>query len=1013
MFSSLFVRLSCVLVAVFSIILISGCDTRVGEQPPSQEAQEFAGAKCLSETPPVVEAFMKGTAKPEQLEAAWGCAIGAIEKFKRYVRGRSADRYTVQELATFLENNFLDQNAKNGKIPVALQTDFMKLKRVFVGGALDYLSLNEMNLLIDLFRSLRAMTIGLNPYMKVLAMQWSVQTAMELPEESRYFEESNRALQEAAKTLASLIEKNGASYQLSEFVIFTENLNKFFGQNWSFPKKIATYMPVVKKVKKALAGGDEDSITSAEWRRFALLGARGYIQFLRYYYFIKTVPESGSGYRLSYLARSVEDILSVFQDLVAEKPSGVVSRDEATELLKTLEVVWPDFKISSGLIYEVMKLKQLFFGGDLDSISTSDFKSARLKVSLIKSLVEGFLPYYAVYGHDWDPEMLSPEEAQKFFAESQLTLEKTFRELGLLFEGEYDLKNLTQLAEEIEKLYPASNKGLKDSVNRYLPLIVDSKKMILGGQDSILKKSQWSVLLRFGARFYSQSLYYDYFVKNKGADRVRYSNNLSYLVNQSLDVLRDLLLTKEDPRFLRSELIKIVQDLAEAEVLPKKVGDSSADALLSLVLNQILVSPAQRIEGFKPESLTIESVEVFRQETRIWLEMDGFIARWTEHWRADEGIVAKEAQEVLLKAQKDSATSIELNVAIKEMLLSLQSPVPLTYDNENRAVIGVKAELLYTAHSLSQLNLHRAIARWLMRSVITSMERLNSYAGVNLEEVEKAFSSVRPFLVDIGILNPKNLTFASSRFREANIFVPHSDGNDLASHAEVTDLVGMIWSGINLNTMLRQELIRVCFNGVDQQDSAKVSLSCARKAYKGASPQVMRATPDYLKFMSSSSADEWAYFINNIFKAAGYIPNEKNLVALEDLSLSPHVIQYVEMVFSRFDRNKDGFMSTAEALKAFPAFKGILKELSKDQIDSGTIKEKDLVDVFTYILRYGKPPESISQKAYFYLAIKGLVKKWDVWADRTQMAEILGYIADEVNKSTQKKVKSRSTQAAL
>lgn len=987
---------------VLSAGVLSGCDSKVGEEPPPPESQEFSGTQCLSEMNPVVKDFIVGNAKKEDVERSWDCATSAVEKFKRYVRGRAADRYTPQELATFLEKNFLDPK-QNPKITVGLQTEFMKLKQVFVGGSPDYITRTEIDKLIVLFKNFREMTVALNPYMKVLSLNWAVTDSNKLQLDVRYFEDANKEVQNAARTLASLIEKNGQGYKLSDFVSLMEEMSSFFGESWEFPKTIMKYMPVVQKVKKALAGGDENTITPNEWRRFSLLGARGYVQYLRYYYFIKSVPETGTGYRLSYLSRTVEDVLSVFQDLVAEKPEGVVSRDEVTELLKTLQVVWPDFKVSNKLVFEAMKVKQLFFGGSVDSFTTTDFETARLKVSRIKILVERFLPYYSIYGREWEPEIYEPEEAQKLFMESQFVLEATVREAGVLFEGAYDLKDLTSLIHEVELLYPPKEVGYEEQVKKYLPIVIDVKNMILGGNDSSLRKGNWSVLLGFAARFYSDFLYYDYFVKEKPMEQPLTVSYLSVLSNQSLNILRDLLIAKKENQFTRAELNKIAEHLIKLEVLPKGLKAESLDQVLGVVLNNIFVNPNQRIDGYVPNALNLASIEVIRHELQVWLDSELFIATLTENWKPEDGLNSKALSDVLKNAKKADTATEPLQAGLGEFLLSVDTPVPITLDSESRVIISNKFEQVYTKHTLRQMNLYRGITRLLLRSFVNDKERVATYKGAILDEVQSAFFTLKPVLVEMGLIEPKNVTFASSRFREANIFVPHSDGNTLASYAEVTDLVAMIWSGVNINTMLREDLVRVCFkHGEKVTNDSLVGLSCARAAYKDSMPKNMTATPEYLKFMKAVSKDEWAIYMNNVFKAAGYVPNDQNMAKMEDISLAPHVMQYIEMVFARFDKNKDGFISTGESLNAFPAFKGILLELAKDQIAKGTLKESDLLDLFTYILRYGKPPETIKEKLRFVLKWRGKRDNWDVWADRVQLSEILGYIADQVSAAAKK-----------
>lgn len=973
-------------------IFIAGCDAKFGEEPPPPSSQEFSGTQCLSDMKPVVKAFVLGEARRGDLERSWDCVSSAVEKFKRYVRGRDGDSYTSQELATFLEDNFLDPESP--RVSAELQYEFMKIKKLFVGGNDRYITRSEVDRLLSLFGVLRKITVNLNPYMKVLALSWSLNGEDKLQGEIKFFEDTNKEVQQAARTLAAIIEENGQSYKLSDFANFISLIGTLFEEDWEFPKTIQKYMPIVKKVKTTLSGGDEDLVTPTEWRRFAVLGSRGYILFLRYYYFIKSVPETGSGYKLSYLARTVEDLLSVFEDLVAEKPAGYVSKLEIISLLDTLGGVWPDFKTSSGLVTEAMKVKQLFFGGSMESFTKGDFETARLKVHRLKIMAERFLPYYLIYGRGWQPELDSYEESQKIFMDSQFVLEATLREVGALFEGAYDLNDALNLLKEIETLYPPENGGYQKLAESYLPLVIDLKNMILGGDDSSLAKGHWGVLLGFASRFYSDYLYFEYFVKDKDQTQAQTLGSMTVLVEQSLNILRDLITQKPNTSFTRAELLRIVQHLGNLELIPK-MGLTSWNQVLGVVLNNILTPAEQRLAG-KPEmALTLTSIETARAELRIYLDTQKYFAELTQDWSSQRGMTRLEFFENLQKSSRDPNNSANLQIGLQEMLVVIDTPMAMTFDSLGRVRISNRIEYLYDFETMSQINMHRTLSRVLIRAFITDSKRLKSYQGVTLEEVEAAFQALRAPVIELGILDPKNVTFASSRFREANIFVPHSDGSTVASFAEMTDLIGMIFSGLKVNTLLEEDLSLHCFQGQKLTKTSATTLSCIRAAYKDSMRKHMTTTPEYIRYMNSVNADEWAYYINNVFKAAGHIPNARNTATVEDISLAPHVIQYIEMLYARFDKNKDGFISTSESMAAFPAFRGILFELAKDQIAKGSLKESDLLDIFTYILRYGKPPETMKEKIRFALKWRGKQKNWDVWANRTQLALILGYIADQ------------------
>jgi hypothetical protein len=1002
------------LILTATALLLSGCDSRIGEEPPPTENQEFSGTKCLSDIGPVMESFMKGEAEDREIMRSWDCVATALNKFKRYVRGRSSDRYTSQEIATFLEDNFLAME-DGKKLPENLQKETMKFKQMFLGGSPEYIMREELDRAIALVGTFRELSVKMNPYMKVFTLNWKVSDVGSLNKDMVYFEKANEEIQNTAKALATVIENNGREYHLQDFVSFVNELSIFFGEDWEFKQDIEKYMPVVKKIKKALAGGDENVIAPKEWRRWALLGARGYVQYLRYFYFIQSVPETGTGYRLAYLSRTVEDIFSVFHDLVGQKPEGVVSREEMNDLLITLERLWPEFRVSPKMILEIMKLKQLFFGGSVDSWNSTDFETARLKVGRIKTLIERFLPYYLVYGKEWDPSYMSPDEAQKFFMEAQYTLESTGREVGSLFEGSYSMSDLEDLIGEIEDLYPPKDpsKSLGAEVRKFSPLLVEAKNIVLGGNDATLQKEQWSPFLGFAARLYSSHLYSHYFINNADLQTPEGLHQVSVFVNQSLNIIRDILNQKKPSNLSREELTRLFERLIETGILPGGIQKDAIAPLIKALTGNLLISPESRLGRSKERTLNLDSVEFARKEFQIWLDTETFLINVFQSKIESSGVTSKELRDQLTRAINFSGSSEYLKTGARELLMTTDAPVQMTVDPEGRLEISNLIPHFYSRKSLQRINVTRAGARLLTRAYAGDMSRVEKYQGVTLPEVQGAMADLKSVLVGMGLLDPKNDSFADSRFREANIFVPHADGSLLASFQEVNDLIGMIWSGVTANTIMQNDLVKFCLGGTaDVTNDTKVSVDCVKRAYKGSLVFALPSLPEFQKFLKKAEIRDYNTFMGNVLKAAGYVPNKEGpnkegMAKLGDVALSSHVIQYIEMIYARFDANKDGYINTRESLTAFPAFKGILLELTADQIKAGDIAEEDLDDVFTYILKFGKPPESWKEKLYFAFRWRNKRDNWDVYANREKIARILGYIADKVAEANEKKISSK------
>lgn len=987
---------------VLSSFVLSGCIGNVGEEPPKQVPQVFAGAQCLKATMPVVTRFMKGEARSEEVEGGWNCISLVVEKFSKYVGTGTSNQYTSQELSTFLEKNFLEQQG-SPKISPELQLEFMKLKQIFVGGALAYVTKAELAKSQSVIATFKSLSLKLNPYMNIYIQKWKNTKGGDIQQDMKLFEEANDTVQEVTRDLANMIARNNQRYVLSDFTNLIFELSKFYREDWESVRQVRKYMPVIKKIKKAISGGDENVVAKSEWNSFFLLGARGYIQYLRFVYFIKSVPDSGTGLRLAYIARCIEDAFSIFQDLVREKPGGVVSQDELFDLLSSLSKEWPEFKISEEAVFEVMKLKKAIFGGTSDSWSTHDFENARLKVYRLKAIFESFLPYYNVYGMDWDSKIYSNSDAQKFFFEAQFNLESSAKELGLLIESNYRLEDLKSLVNELEKLYPGDSGDFEigDNLDRYLPLVARVKNIIFSENDNLLRKENWSTFLGFAARGYSDFLYWNYFIKGTDTKNNSDISNLNLFVNQSLDIIKDVMLFKTGGTISKAEVSSLVLDLVNAEVLPSGITKESINDFSDYLLNNILISPAKRISGTKISALNQESVEYLRNEYLIWSEAERFsndIFSKKLSWAPSE--ILGEIDNI---AKTGTGLSQEAGV---EFFRILKTPVPAIFNSQGKLRISTNVAPFYDRSTFAALNLHRAISRILHRSLTGDIQRIKSYQGFTAPEAMAAFQKLFGFFSQAGFLDPKSVSFTDSRFREANIFVPRSDGNDFASFDELVDIVGMMFSGVENERQLKVEMLKKCVPaGVVVNSDTLLKVDCVREVLYLEIPKVLTGMPELQVFLRKASKSDWNSYFMNVLKASGYVPNPRQEVRYGEVSQVPHLVQYIEMVYARFDLNKDTVISSADAMRAFPAFRGIILELAKSEIKSGTLSLSDLDDLFTFILRYGRPPTTISEKLRFVFSWKNRPQIWDVWADRVQLAKILGFIADEVAKAPKPPVK--------
>jgi len=992
--------------------VMTSCTPKVGETPPEQKQQKLSGTQCLSGLEPIIDAFLDGTASEANVAAGWDCASNAIVKFKKYVYGRSADRFESTEIVDFLKENFLEPSAPT--ITPELRNEVMRIKQLFLGGSIEYLTRAELDKIINMLESFKGITLRLNPYMKLITMNWSVAGSANIQEDIRYFENASDEIQAAARSLANMIEENNQSYELGNFAVFLREFSSFAGQNWEAVGQIERGMPVIKKVKKAIAGGDPSTIGPLEWKSFVLLGARGYLQYLRYYYFIKSASETGSGIRLGYLARSLEDLLGAFQDLVEQKPADTVcggqkqsciSKEEVVDILVTLADIWPEFKISEKLVAEAMKFKKVYFGGSDSTITGRDFERGKNKVASLKLVVEKTLPYYQVYSNEWDRSGFDEATAQNFFKEAQLNLQKSAAELGALFEESYNIDSLVGLLTELDRLYPSKDpdQHLALEVRKFVPLVKDFKNLLFTENDALIKKHQWADFLKFAARYYNSFLYYRYFVEKEKYGTPEFLMPAKKLADQVLTVTKDLVNFKKSQVVTVSELNTIGQHLVDVELLPKKLTPQTIDQLVRVLLNRVLWPAELRLKGSVPNGMNATSIDNVSAELQIWYETEMFLYSLT----AAAPLKPADLQALVARKLKDTKISAPLKTGLTEISMVVAGNVAQPVNADGHLLITNILPLTYNKDSVMRFNLNRLMARVLIRAAITNLSRLQRYEGVDITEAQALFDLVRPAVVAMGLLEESNITFVDSRFREANIFTAHSNGDSFANFPEMADIVGMILSGVTVNNLFRKDIDAVCLSPAMKSVKVPyVSESCLRKIYKEQTVNYMKATPEYLKFFRTLNDSDLSYFLLNVLKAAGHVPNNQVLVKVADSDLAPHVLQYIEMTISKYDADHDGVINLAEAKVAFPSFKGVLKELTKDQT---LIGEKDLLALFTYILHYGQPPGGVKDFLFKWLPWKRDPSKWTVHADRQDLANILGYIADQVAKAKAKSLKAKIT----
>ncbi len=1015
------------LLILFLPFLVASCTPQIGEQPPESANIELGVTKCMSKSAQDLKAFFTAEVSDGDLMRAWSCIEAAFYQFDKYVVGKDKSRYTSQEIVDFIETNFFEDDSSTGKIHKELQVEVMKLKQIFVGGSLNYITRDELKKSQAFMRQISEMTVKINPYMKIIAMNWNPVIESARNADLELFEKSNVAVQLFAKELAEVIRKNESQYKLTDVIGLVEEFQKFFKEEWTWIEDLNKIVPAAQKLKKSLAGGDENTITNREWPPVLTLTARGYYQFLRYHYFIKTTPQTGGGVRLVYLARTLEDIFSIFQELLIQKDSGVILQSELYEILKAFEQAWPDLKVSEKLISEVMKIKQVLVGGSTENWTAVDFETARLKVPELRRIVENFLTYYSVYAFDWEPESEGSDRSRKYFEEARSRLYVVGQDLSRFLQGSYSFQDLLSLFEEIESLYPPKNnsnldsaqvsRGWIKSIKKYESLVFEINKLLFNRNDTVIEEKSWTILIPLVARFYSIYQFYDYFLVDKSFKKSEPLMDLGTLVDHGIVFMTDLLKASPQARLSEKDIVGVLLAVQKAGFLPESLSEKTLQNLTQAALQHFLFDPERRLKGEKNQYFSTDQLSLLRAEFRNWMLTQ---VKLNEIFNGDSDLgylpteLLKKLKEQIVQLNEDQKV---LKLGLQEVSTLLDATVSQTHDVEDQLQISNKVEWQYKLNSLFNANLHR----FLSRLIIRSFSNEKTLTKVEVCDAERMFQLLIGVFRELDIFDPSE-GFIGSRFLEANMFMIRANGDKFVDFYELGELAGVLLSGLKVNSKLESSVRKICPIYKDKEGKEFIIFRCLSEHHYVAVRKYMAHMPEFKSYVEKLAAKdpppksenefvgvasrpgfgEWNAVFKAIMKATGWKSNSgygsitQESVYLSGIVYYPFIINYLEYVYARYDSTKNGALQVFEAQKAFPVFRGLLKDLAQDQIDSGTIKESDLWAVFTYVLKYKEQPnaDNLGNIAR-WLWWKSQPSKWDLWVTRTEMSVILGYISEK------------------
>lgn len=224
------------------------------------------------------------------------------------------------------------------------------------------------------------------------------------------------------------------------------------------------------------------------------------------------------------------------------------------------------------------------------------------------------------------------------------------------------------------------------------------------------------------------------------------------------------------------------------------------------------------------------------------------------------------------------------------------------------------------------------------------------------------------------------------RFREANLFLPASDGDDWMSLGETTDLLRYIVSELVHGGAIRSALESAC--GRAKRDPIGwrwMDPACFRREWIAQRHALGSRFPAWLRHYDAQPAAERARLDRALELASRRHGISEQPVGGADVAGYTGVLHYLESLFLRFDADGDEALTLPEIRAALPVFRTGLAEVGGlDPNDTGMLEA-----VLTYTLKYGEPPTRTLKGITRFLWWRSIRPFWRVTSRRGEVLRVL------------------------
>jgi hypothetical protein len=642
-------------------------------------------------------------------------------------------------------------------------------------------------------------------------------------------------------------------------------------------------------------------------------------------------------------------------------------------------------KISDAMLNQVMIIKQTVVGGDLDKITHEDLENFKDVLNELKSQTLKLLPFVRILTMDMS---VGDAQANPQLVEGAITqVTASINELGTYLgkaKQNYDFDDLKTLVKEFKKISPAAT--WPDFIISHLTTISIAKSFFIKAPGDVLAPTEWKDLASVGGRLYSLYLRTTYLMAGRDLLNGLGLDQLTESMAQLFDVLDAAVKLKPDGVIHYTDIDALIKVLVDTKLINwPGVRATTLHDLVHNILEQIFTQPDSTGGRLLVDGVDQGILDKARKGFMGWIDMQRV-------WRdlvakavaANPALAGKPIPAATVKALWKTFSSPYAQ-PFADFQTVFDRKQPLSFSKEGFVIFSKAKDVTYDQVAFDSLNWKMHFARAISLGFGADP---TGYEGLSTDEFHAFFLKAHDLAMDLQFVKPDDTTIWSKVFTESNMFLLSSDANAILSFQEGIDFISYAMAGTQILRPLYHDVRANCQNlAPDVFGDPTIEIGCFRERFRLNFATNTVGLPNWVKMASELNTADFNQMELNLEKV-GRAPIGPERIEESEIDKMVMLMQYIETLYTRFDKNNSQTLSFTEALGVYPMFRSILAK------QSGLTSESDLQGLFAYILAKKKPPTSIIDKLYFKFIWLNQKSEWNkIQASRLDLLDIIGQLA--------------------